>query len=219
MDAPTFLGSPERADPPGRAEWIAASVKIGLETALFWGAARLLPESLPLLRGWVGCAGLILLLHFGLFHLLALAWQHRGVPACHIMRAPLRSTAPSEFWGKRWNLAFRDLAAGLVLKPVSRRLGPRTALMGAFLASGGIHELVISLPAGAGYGLPAGYFLLQGLAVSVEKSSAGRRWHLNHGWRGWIFTAAVVAGPAFWLFHPPFINRVVLPFLNKVGAL
>jgi len=28
-----------------------------------------------------------------------------------------------------------------------------------------------------------------------------------------------VAGPAFWLFHPPFIERAVVPFLRVIGAV
>ena len=85
----------------------------------------------------------------------------------------------------------------------------------AFAVSGLIHELVISLPAGAGYGLPTGYFLLQGLAVL-----AGRQWNvLRNGISGWVFTMLVVAGPAYWLFHPPFIKNVILPFMRAIGAL
>jgi hypothetical protein len=29
----------------------------------------------------------------------------------------------------------------------------------------------------------------------------------------------VAAGPAFWLFHPPFVLRVILPFMRAVHAL
>jgi hypothetical protein len=28
-----------------------------------------------------------------------------------------------------------------------------------------------------------------------------------------------VAVPAFWLFHPPFIRIVILPFMKAIGAL
>jgi hypothetical protein len=36
---------------------------------------------------------------------------------------------------------------------------------------------------------------------------------------GQFFTAFVVAVPAFWLFHPPFIRNVILPFMKAIGAL
>ena len=42
----------------------------------------------------------------------------------------------------------------------------------------------------------------------------------RRGWlRGRLFTLAIVAAPAFWLFHPPFVRRVILPFMQAIGAL
>ena len=87
-----------------------------------------------------------------------------------------------------------------------------------FLLSGLIHDCVISLPARGGYGLPTGYFLLQGLAVVAEHTRLARRIGLGCGWRGWLFTVIVVAGPVGWLFHPPFIHHVILPMLHALGA-
>jgi len=88
-----------------------------------------------------------------------------------------------------------------------------------FLASGLIHDLVISLPAHGGYGLPTGYFILQGLGITLERSAAGRRLGLQRGFPGWLFMFVVAAGPAFWLFHPPFVLRVILPFMHAIRAL
>jgi alginate O-acetyltransferase complex protein AlgI len=162
---------------------------------------------------------MVLLLHFGLFHLLSVGWRALRVDAPPIMNAPLRSTSISEFWGRRWNAAFNDLALRLVFRRAVRPLGIVGATLFAFLLSGLVHELVISLPAGAGFGLPSGYFLLQGLGVLTERSAAGQRIGLRTGLRGWIFTIIVVAGPAFWLFHPPFLSKVILPFMQAIGAL
>ena len=36
---------------------------------------------------------------------------------------------------------------------------------------------------------------------------------------GWFFMALFVAGPAFWLFHPWFVLRVILPFMQAIHAL
>jgi hypothetical protein len=59
---------------------------------------------------------------------------------------------------------------------------------------------------------------VQGLGVAGERSSRGRRLGLGRGWRGRLFTALVAAGPAYWLFPPPFIHRVILPMLAAIGA-
>jgi alginate O-acetyltransferase complex protein AlgI len=88
-----------------------------------------------------------------------------------------------------------------------------------FVASGLIHDLVISLPARGGYGLPTGYFIVQGLGVMLERSALGRRLGLQKGPAAWIFLLIVTAAPAFWLFHPAFVLRVILPFMRAVHAL
>ena len=101
--------------------------------------------------------GVIFLLHFGTFHLLSLGWRRLGVNAMPLMRNPSRSTSLAEFWGRRWNTAFHELAARFTFRPLRRLVGAGTAASLVFLVSGLIHELVISLPAGGGYGLPTLY--------------------------------------------------------------
>jgi alginate O-acetyltransferase complex protein AlgI len=140
------------------------------------------------------------------------------VDARPLMNWPVVSASLSEFWGRRWNTAFRDLAHRFLFRPLAGRLGPRAGLAAGFLFSGAVHDLVISAPAGGGYGLPTLYFVVQGLGLLAERSRAGRRLRLDGGWRGRGFTALVVVGPAFGLFHPPFVRGVVLPFLAAIGA-
>jgi alginate O-acetyltransferase complex protein AlgI len=164
-------------------------------------------------------AGLAFLLHFGAFHLLSCAWRAAGVDARPLMDWPARSASLAEVWGRRWNTAFRDLAHRFLFRPLAGRLGPRAGLAAGFLFSGLVHDLVISVPAGAGYGWPTLYFAAQGLGLLAERSRAGRSVGLGAGWRGRAFTALVVAGPAYGLFHPPFVSNVVLPFLDVVGAV
>jgi alginate O-acetyltransferase complex protein AlgI len=221
MDAARFL-SPELAPRRSRSATLrttaVATVRILLGLFLLFVVARQAAGE-PLLAGWIGMAGMVLLLHFGFFYLLSGGWRAFRVDAPPIMDTPLRSTSVSEFWGQRWNAAFNDLALRLVFRPAVRRLGIVGAILLAFLVSGLIHELVISLPAGAGFGLPSGYFLLQGLGLLTERSPAGQRLGLRGGIRGWIFTMVVVAGPAFWLFHPPFVSKVIVPFMQAIGAL
>ena len=220
LDAAAFL-SPiplARARRPSTAEWLFAGVKTALGAALVWGAAPLVPESCPLLCGWVGMTGLMFLLHFGSFHLVSCAWRAAGIDAKPLMNWPVRSTSLSEFWGKRWNTAFRDLTHRFLFVPLAHGLGPRTGLAAGFLFSGVVHDLVISGPAGGGYGLPTLYFAAQGLGLLAERSRVGRRCGLGRGTVGWAFTVLVVAGPALALFHEPFVTRIVLPFLGALGA-
>lgn len=218
MDAAAFLGG-ARVRKPGSSLWFWALAKTCMGILLMWVCARHVPENLPLLRGWVGLLALILLLHFGSFELIALAWQSAGVNAEAIMQHPLSSKSLSEFWGKRWNLGFRQLSHEFVFRPLHKIAGPRTAMLLVFLISGLIHESVISLPARAGYGLPTAYFVLQGFGVVVERSRIGRRFGLQGGVSGWAFMAVITAAPAFWLFHPPFVIRVALPFMHAIRAI
>ncbi|HSS98348.1 MAG TPA: MBOAT family protein, partial [Terriglobales bacterium] len=217
MDAESFLDSNQLAEKPSSSEWLWALAKTIIGILLLWTAARHISQ--PLFQGWVGLFGLVLLLHFGSFHLLALFWQSSGVAAPPIMAKPILSKTLSELWGKRWNLGFRQLAHDLIFRPLHKRIGVSAASLLVFLVSGFIHDLVISLPARGGYGLPTLYFLLQGFGVSMERSSIGRRLGLQQGLSGWLFMFVFTAGPAFWLFHPAFVFRVILPFMKAIGAL
>jgi Membrane bound O-acyl transferase family len=219
MDADSFLNSKEPEHKPTFRQWFWAILETLLGAALFWGIARAFPTSNPLLPGWIGMLGLILLLHFGSFQLLALIWQSVGVAATPIMRAPLRSQSLSEFWGKRWNLGFRQLSHDLVFRPLYKHLGTGGAGFLVFVISGLLHDLVISLPARGGYGLPTLYFTIQGAGVAVEHLPIGKRIGLGEGVRGWLFMALITAAPAFWLFHPPFVHNVILPFMKAIGAV
>jgi len=219
MDAESFLDSRQIVPLPTLRDWLWASAKTAFGILLFWVLARRVPEQQALGRGWIGLFGLIFLLHFGSFHLIALFWQTCGVMALPIMSKPILSRNLSEFWGKRWNLGFRQLAYDLIFRPLHKRIGVGTASLLVFLASGLIHDLVISLPARGGYGLPTGYFVVQGLGVALERSRFGKRVGLQKGLAGWLFLFAVTAAPAFWLFHPAFVLRVIVPFMSAAHAL
>jgi hypothetical protein len=239
MDAEKFLApKPSRA----RLDWFEqpslallptlvwqASTKILLGAVLLVGVAHLVHQ--PVLAGWIGMIGMILILHFGLFQLLAARWRKAGIDVEPIMNAPLRSKTISEFWGRRWNSAFNRLAFEFISRPIARHFRGRSscdtalgsptistlhfgraiATLTAFLVSGLIHELVISLPAGAGYGVPIAYFLLQGIGILFERAFPQIR--------GRIFIILITAVPAFWLFHPPFVHNVIVPFMKAIGAL
>jgi hypothetical protein len=219
MDAEAFLDQSRRVARFAWQDWLKAILKTALGAALIWTVARHVPSDEPLVRGWTGMVGLILLLHFGSFEVISLVWRSIGVDARPIMSFPLRSTSLSEFWGERWNLGFRQLSYDLIFRPLLKICGAVVASFLVFLASGLIHDFVISFPARGGYGLPTAYFILQGVGVTIERSNFGKRLALRNGLRGWLFTAVFTIAPLFWLFHPLFVLRVILPFMQAIHAI
>ena len=219
MDAGAFLDARRRPARPRAGEWAAAAARLALGVAILYGVVPRLPSSAdPYWLGWAGMVGLILCLHFGSFALLSCAWRAADVDARPLMDRPLASTRLSDFWGRRWNTAFRDLTHRFLFRPLTRRLGGRRALWVGFLASGLIHDAVISLPAGGGYGGPTLFFLIQAAGLSIERTRAGRRLGLGRGVRGWLFTMAALLLPARLLFHRPFVVGVIVSFLHAIGA-
>jgi hypothetical protein len=218
MDAKSFLGEVQPSEYPALGEWFLASTKVVIGVVMVVLGVLFVDRS-PILSGWVGGVGILFVLHFGLFHLLSLAWRRAGIDAVPIMNAPILASSLSDFWGKRWNLAFRDLAHTFVFRPSVSRLGIAGATMAVFLVSGIVHDVVISIPAGAGFGLPTFYFVIQGAALLFERSQFGKRLGLGKGVSGRAFCAVVTLGPVFLLFHRPFIEQVIVPMLTAFGSL
>jgi Membrane bound O-acyl transferase family len=216
MDAEAFFGWQKRAAPPRWSEvaWATAQTAVGF-WLLFAVAPRFI-ESAPLVAGWLAMTGVVSILHFGVSHFLSLAWRTAGINARHIMDKPLLARSLADFWGRRWNLAFRDLMHRLIFQPLAPQLGVGSATLAVFLVSGLIHDTVISFAAGAGFGLPTLYFLIEGAALLFEHSRVGKRLGLGRGIIGWLFAAVVIVAPAGLLFHPPFITCVVVPMLEAI---
>jgi hypothetical protein len=214
MDAKAFFTESVRAKPTPW-EWSCAVSK------LLWGACLVLSTAPIAIRwhnflaAWVGLVGIALVLLFGLSHLLSIVWRHLGVNALPIMNRPLAAKSLSDFWSNRWNLAFRDAARALVFQPLVSRLGVPKATLAVFAFSGIVHDLAMSLPVRAGIGMPTLYFLIQGLAVLLERSRVGVRLGLGRGTLGRTFAAAVVLGPLALLFHTPFLEGIILPTLQS----
>ncbi|MDB6139864.1 MAG: hypothetical protein JWO94_2936 [Verrucomicrobiaceae bacterium] len=188
------------------------SVNIVIGASLMGLVARQIAD--PLAATWVAMVGFIFFLHCGLFTLLAAYRRSRGRDVMPLMQAPLLTASVTEFWGKRWNHAFRDVAHAMLFKPVTRKYGALAGMWAVFLVSGLVHELVISVPAGAGYGGPTCYFALQAAVMSVERGCpVKQRWI----WR--LRALAVLLLPLPLLFHPPFVMNVCHPFFQTIGAL
>lgn len=217
LNASSFLASQTSVSSPTKGEWAKGAISIAIGALCFFGAAPFATESV--VRAWLGMIGVVMILHFGVFQCLSCAWRAIGVCAPSLMNRPLASTSLSEFWGRRWNTAFRDFANQFFFKPFSRKLTPHAAMLIAFLFSGVVHDVVISLPARGGYGMPTLFFIIQAAGMALERSRAGRAIGLMRGWRGWWFTALVLILPAPLLFHGPFLERIILPMMQDLGAL
>lgn len=142
MDVQPFLSIRRTADHPALSEWLQAVAKTGFGVTLMTVAVSIVGNH-PMIGGWIGMAGIVFTLHFGLFHLLSIGWRLAGIDARPIMDAPILATSLSDFWGRRWNLAFRDMAHRHVFRPLVGRLGIAGATMAVFFVSGIIHDAVI----------------------------------------------------------------------------
>jgi hypothetical protein len=216
MDAETFFGRRADENKPRWSEWAWSVTQLAVGFGLLIGCAPKLVDSRPLVAGWIALTGIVSILHFGVSHLLSLLWRSCGVNAQHIMHKPLLAKSVSEFWGTRWNLAFRDVMHGFVFRPLAPMVGLKWATVATFFVSGVIHDGVISFTGRGGWGWPTLYFLIQPAAMFIERSRFGRRIGLGRGWTGWLFALAVVVGPAGLLFHGPFIEDVVVPMVRAM---
>lgn len=215
MDAPTFLTS-DKAVPPTVREWLLAMGKTLLGVIFFWVLPRFVDKDFS--AGLLGMVGIAFMLHFGLFHLLSCFWRSLGRDARPLMDNPAAAESVGEFWGRRWNRAFRDLSHRFLYSPLARKSGRIGALLAVFVFSGLLHDLVISVPAGGGWGLPTIFFLIQAGAIMLERSATGKRLGLGRGCRGWLFAWLILAGPSLLLFHFPFVYNVIVPFMRDLGA-
>ena len=162
------------------------------------------------LLGLAGMAALLLTIHLGIGDLLPwlLRWAGFAVPL--LFDRPWAATSLAEFWSRRWNLAFVDMNRRLFLRPLCCYFGKRGSRFALFVLSGVLHELGLSFPAGAGWGLPLGYFVLHGALVAAEE-----RFRIDN--RAWTWFWLI--GPSPWLFHEPFRRALIVPFYRWLHGL
>jgi len=219
MNVKAFLDSSSHPKKPNFCEWTLAIINLAAGLLLLFTVVPHFLDSYPIVAGWAGMAGLVLVLHFGIFHVLSLCWRLCGIHAEPIMNFPILASSLGDFWGRRWNLAFRDLAFGYVFRPLVNRLGVAGATMAVFVVSGLIHDLVISVPVQAGWGGPTLYFTFQGIGLLLERSRVGHRLGLRKGFTGRLFCGLCTVGPVALLFHEPYVRHAILPTLSALGVV
>jgi alginate O-acetyltransferase complex protein AlgI len=160
--------------------------------------------------------GLSLVLHFGLLNLCTAGWRFMGVEVKELFRAPYKSKSIKEFWGKRWNLAFSEMTALIIYKPLKEKYPSVVAMLAAFLFSGLLHEIAISFPVHSGYGLPMLYFVIHAGVMIMEDKSSSIKKLLTNQWAAHIWVLGWIIGPLPFLFHTNFIEQVLKPIRNSL---
>lgn len=166
---------------------------------------------LMLLADLVLLVGISFILHFGILNLSTAYWRWWGVHVKELFRAPYRSRSLNEFWGKRWNMAFSEMTTLIAYRPLKFKIGKTAAMILSFLLSGILHEIAISLPVKAGYGLPMLYFALHGILMYAEDKSARVQKILANKVLSHVWVLGWLVFPIHLLFHPAFMEGVLKP--------
>ncbi|POY38957.1 hypothetical protein C3K47_00185 [Solitalea longa] len=170
-------------------------------------------EHLKFLYTVLTFAGLSFILHFGILTISAGVWRCFGINTQKLFKEPLKSRSLAEFWSKRWNIAFSEMTSIAVYRPLVVNLGRKCALVTSFLFSGFLHELAITVPAGAGFGLPTIYFLLQAIAIIIEGEIKRLSIFKNQFIaKLWVFSWLIL--PIQLLFPPEFIRVIIWPIIG-----
>jgi alginate O-acetyltransferase complex protein AlgI len=75
-----------------------------------------------------------------------------------------------------------------------------------------LHEIALSVPVNAGYGLPTLYFIIQGTLILIEKLLSNKKaGFLHHNVYARVWTLFWVITPMPLLFHEQFIKQVLWP--------
>lgn len=180
--------------------------------ALILFSTKYIPDNASVIRFLLVLIALSLILHFGILNIQRWWWNAWGVRVSELFKSPLKSSSLTEFWSRRWNLAFSEMTSLAVFRPL-KKYGMVYATIGSFIFSGLLHEMAISLPVMGGFGMPFAYFVLHGILMAAEKSNfmkvilqkkiVGRCWVLI-----WLLLPLPI------LFHPEFIQKILTPLYS-----
>lgn len=97
-----------------------------------------------------------------------------GVRLTELFDAPFLARSPRDFWGRRWNLYFRDVAHRNIFVPLGgvRRAVPGVCLV--FAMSAALHEYIIGVSAGwSMLGYMTAFFAVH-CAATISQTALGR---------------------------------------------
>lgn len=139
--------------------------------------------------------------HFGALRVLKGVLRRAGFPVRTLFPNVLKARGLGDFWSHRWNVGYSQMMQRVLGRPVEKRCGRVWGVLSVFLVSGLLHELAITLPVGAGYGLPTIYFAVHGLLVVLEVK-CGR-------FLGKFPSLLLVMAPLGFLFPADFQSEVI----------
>lgn len=149
--------------------------------------------------------------HFGVLRLMKAALRLAGYPVRTLFPNVLKAQGVGDFWSRRWNVGYSQMMQRLVGRPVAQLVGESAGMMAVFIGSGILHELAITLPVRAGYGMPTLYFTLHGLLTLLERKT-GRQ-------TGKLPALLLVALPIGLLFPVEFKDQVIIGILSWFGCV
>lgn len=128
-----------------------------------------------------------------------------GFSTERIFRAPWLLADLGDFWGRRWNRFIGRTLHVEVFARLQRRFGRALAVMGAFVASGILHEVLFVLLSGTPPGEYLAFFGLQGVALllgarlfpSRSRAPWVRVARRGYGWFVLLATAPLFFGNAY----------------------
>ncbi|KAK7341139.1 hypothetical protein VNO80_24064 [Phaseolus coccineus] len=177
------------------------------------------------------CFHIYFMLEIILAVVAAMAKSTLGIELEPQFKDPLRSTSLQDFWGRRWNLMVTSILRPTVYEPtlkgaskvVGSKWAPLPAVMGTFVVSGLMHELILFY---LGRSEPTFrmtcFFLLHGICLMVEialKTTLTGRWWLPRFVSGPL-TVVFVMATSLSLFLPEFIRcRVDVKAFEEYAAL
>lgn len=149
--------------------------------------------------------------HFGALRVLKASLRAAGYPVRTLFPNLLDAQGIGDFWSKRWNVGYSQMMQRVVGRPIEEKFGASAGIMAVFVASGLLHELAITLPVQAGYGLPTAYFVVHGVLTLVERAR-GRAF-------GRVFALLAVLLPLGMLFPPAFQQEVIARCLEVFSLM
>jgi len=129
-----------------------------------------------------------------------------GHGAAETFRSPPLSRSPRDFWGRRWNLVFRNLSHRILFQRAARGYGPLAAGAVVFVWSIVAHEYLVVASLGRTAGHMTAFFAIHGaVTLATSRFRIGRPWPLplaiGAHWVWMLGTAPLFFQPILEVFH------------------